>query len=515
MLLLDEGDQEDPKISLRRCIASRHGSLSLATVSRTLCLSAISHPLLCQAIMYGSVPQEEIASTNNGHATGCRKFMTDRKCLYYSAFVALFLVLLGLVLDEAVRGRATYLRNGFWSRQKYTHIQTLSLDISTGPAPALLANNVSNPECHSAQSVGTQKTGSTSPQDVACYVGLANLTEDVKRRIVIMTKAVDAAYEMSSKDEGTLKVFLVPEFYFRGPYGAYVLHTKEANTRREQAAFPISQIAAALENIVQQAKFKDWFFVFGTVVGVDKSFHPNDVENEREFINFSLMYKGGDPAGSSAKGMRFVAPKTYVSKIDFLSPQRDSGSTIATDPDDIGHEVFDSKKLLDEAHDLLEAADYDVIPHNWFRLDGILFSIEICLDHRLGLAVRSFLNYGLQRLQIPQGGDAGLSYGTMTKLAQVSLIISAGMVINEHNLVLRKGGAVFISDGDDGEDTVWTREPGTDDFMSIYTHYNTFPNVTFPWGREKPYFPPGSRGVFSEALTTPRILDYGTFAIAS
>ena len=63
-----------------------------------------------------------------------------------------------------------------------------------------------------------------SPLDsLKCYVGKSNLTEDIAGRLKIMEMAVDRAYEVSDDSEDVLKIFNAPEFYWRGPDGAYAL----------------------------------------------------------------------------------------------------------------------------------------------------------------------------------------------------------------------------------------------------------------------------------------------------
>ena len=63
-----------------------------------------------------------------------------------------------------------------------------------------------------------------------CYVGKSNLTEDIAGRLKIMEMAVERAYEVSDDSEDVLKVFNAPEFYWRGPDGAYALSSVYEST---------------------------------------------------------------------------------------------------------------------------------------------------------------------------------------------------------------------------------------------------------------------------------------------
>jgi hypothetical protein len=49
-----------------------------------------------------------------------------------------------------------------------------------------------------------------------CYLGQSDPTHDVQKRLQIMYKAVDMPHELSDKNDTTLKIFLVPEFFGEG-----------------------------------------------------------------------------------------------------------------------------------------------------------------------------------------------------------------------------------------------------------------------------------------------------------
>ena len=127
-----------------------------------------------------------------------------------------------------------------------------------------------------------------------------------------MKKAVELAYDRSSKDEDTLKLFLAPEFFFRGRKGAYNTSTmfdisaeelvqSAAGTDSTENVHEINMIARALETLVQQAKYKDWLFVFGTVVSSQRATDADCQAAKREcddkrdlhtFLNFAPVYRG-------------------------------------------------------------------------------------------------------------------------------------------------------------------------------------------------------------------------------
>ena len=101
---------------------------------------------------------------------------------------------------------------------------------------------------------------------IQCYIGLEDTSKDVEKRLDIMRKAVERAYEESNTDESILKIFLVPEFYFRGLNGAYTFQTEEAEEEESSCSSDICHILEGLASIVADVRFENWLFLFGTVI---------------------------------------------------------------------------------------------------------------------------------------------------------------------------------------------------------------------------------------------------------
>lgn len=195
----------------------------------------------------------------------------------------------------------------------YTKVQTLSFQIYTGGAPAFI-DGMPNEECVNLNSYG-QAEGSA---DLQCYLGLDDTALDVRRRLNIMRDAVDKAYDVSNSNEDTLKIFLAPEFYFRGKNGAFEFLNEEQED--EHGCSDICHILKGLEEIVADKRFENWLFLFGTVIGSEAL--PQKDQFDYQFYNFAPLYKGFDPAVSKRIGKNFIVPKRYVSNIDFLTPLR-------------------------------------------------------------------------------------------------------------------------------------------------------------------------------------------------
>ncbi|ATB47945.1 MSCRAMM family protein [Corallococcus macrosporus] len=87
------------------------------------------------------------------------------------------------------------------------------------------------------------------------YLGLPNNQEDLLARCLLMKAAISTAYaeEKDNKPE-ELKVFMAPEFFFRGVDGAYPVDD-------------LHLIMSSMREETQDAKYKDWLFVYGTAIG--------------------------------------------------------------------------------------------------------------------------------------------------------------------------------------------------------------------------------------------------------
>jgi hypothetical protein len=66
-------------------------------------------------------------------------------------------------------------------------------------------------------------------------------------------------FKLSITDDAkTLKLFMAPEFFFRGIHGAYDISK-------------VAEILGHLRKETDQTKYKDWLFVFGTAIGASMS----------------------------------------------------------------------------------------------------------------------------------------------------------------------------------------------------------------------------------------------------
>lgn len=303
-------------------------------------------------------------------------------------------------------------------------------------------------------------------EEYACYLGLEDSTEDVHRRLAIMRDAVNKAYDKSDQDPTILKIFLAPEFYFRGKDGAFSFVLEEEEESEGECS-DICQILTGLEDIVADERFVDWLFLFGTVIASEAL--PVEDTFDWQFYNFAPMYKGFDPAKKSGLvGKNFIVPKRYVSNIDFLTPLRHlTNKTDAMElldeknhtldrtlrnPHALGQHRYDNDVWMRYKDELL-GLGYTMIEYGWFFMDEISFSVEICLDHLNHRALMTYLAdlvTGSKTLVPSSSNDSIEWVGLPKRQAQISLISSAGMDVEVSSIAVADGGHVFLQDGMEG-----------------------------------------------------------------
>lgn len=370
----------------------------------------------------------------------------------------------------------------------YTKTQTLGFQIHTGGSPAVInGTGEMNPECPNRY--GLLGGTTNSEPEILCYVANDDPILDARERLRIMRDAVEKAYEVADPDRHTLKVFVAPEFFFRGLDGAYEFHIDEESG---DACGPVCTVLQGLEDLVANPNYEDWFFLFGSVIAYEKipqhESHHNDSsvpEHPFLFYNFAPLYKGYNPDTTNSYGKRFLLPKRYMSNLDFLTPNRyvtenltyeilSEHYNVTTQNITLGHSEdilynpmdYYQKKyntaLWNEYQDELTNLGYTFIHYDWVIIDDITMSIEICFDHWLGRALQTYMAdivTGSNTL-IPKlsSFDDELTYVPIPYTqAQVSLVSSSGMTIQYRSLVLVNNGTIYLQDGlyDDNATIIW------------------------------------------------------------
>jgi len=234
----------------------------------------------------------------------------------------------------------------------------------------------------------------------------------------------------------TLKIFMAPEFYFRGAHGAYSHDL-------------VSQIIPMMEALgTSSSLYQHWLFVFGTAIAASEDevtfcqtcgANPNTVRFDltgkkttgvcknnpahvivtgnygAEVQNVALIQKGADT---------HMVVKEYISGIDYIGNQVDVVQGTKKNPllntlNAIAPQGSNRSRIASKFQD-------ERMGGGVFTMDGITFGMEICLDH-----IQS------------TGADGRLA--NYANSIQILLIPSYGMSITHHPCV--PGGIIFNVDG--------------------------------------------------------------------
>ena len=254
--------------------------------------------------------------------------------------------------------------------------------------------------------------GSQTPKHdwLVAYKGDVDDRTDMISRWTKMCTAIQEAYDAYNKKypahvgpglhplDRTLRIFMAPEFFFRGRRGAY----------DDTVAF---DILPRLREETNKSRYRNWLFVLGTVIMASfvqdticprcraklkkdlkrNSFWCNTCNgpglrtNVGAMIdNIALIPKGGE-AGSDNS---YWVTKEYVSHVDFTRPVDANGKM----PDWTGNRTVCVRGQWLPALPPEGSRDLSARPigskyqdermgGSVFEIDGIRFGVEVCLDH--------------------------------------------------------------------------------------------------------------------------------------
>lgn len=297
------------------------------------------------------------------------------------------------------------------------------------------------------------------------YTGKTDDAEDMKTRCDWMKDAIQTAYALADRNGknynmriNMLKVFVAPEFFFRGRNGAYdhaIVHGGEEQ-KDLQGKIVKTQHKGLAESLLEEIgkpEYKDWLFVLGTAIAATKlsvtaCLHPGckgkidfkvdkttGKTEQRCNIN-PKHYVGEKVEGAQIENVGLIfkegefhtVSKELVSHIDFVADKsanrRDQVTvgketlpvSVAKQPSSYNAATSVPTKFTDER-----------MGGCIFTIDGITIGVEVCLDHA---ASRGSAKSG----RLEHAGNI-----------QLQLIPSAGMTIGSLRTIA--GGVVFNVDG--------------------------------------------------------------------
>lgn len=277
----------------------------------------------------------------------------------------------------------------------YSDIQLISYEIFTGPT--------------------------LGAPDGRLYRGLSSDLDDMAYRVTLMREAIECAQRAAFKNADCLKVFVAPEFYFRGSKGAYPIAKVVGEAKGELAK---NNLLDLLRASVKHADFEHWLFVFGTIIASSAPPGPTVKGSQSEAYNICLVHRGNQ----GIEGSRVIV-KEHKSGIDFL---KSSPAADAVLDDSVRH-LMAGKKDANLGWTANRGAGKESGAKEYeglgiFALEGITFGVEICLDHAEARL----------RTSPPGPNDPWV---------QVQIVPSCGMSIMKRSVVACKDGLVFNVDG--------------------------------------------------------------------
>ena len=305
---------------------------------------------------------------------------------------------------------------------RYTATQFISFTINT------LGGSADDGECEGHD---------VDPISGLCYLGSKNITEDVFHRYRIIQESLMKLVDHSKTEESkidkspnVLKIFMVPEFFFRGPNGAYSVEDMEDDPVDDSYDGVLIQASDRMREFIEDEVFKDFLFVFGTTIiaqslddDPDDNFDPSKPWLTNNTHAEQILYYNFAPVAKGGKGHNhhYLFQKRYISGIDFLSRTK-----LPNPRDSHINRYAETWEGLEET---LESRGTTIIDKNIIELDGIRIGLEICLDHRVGVLWNT-----ISEEQHPQ-------------LVDVQLVTSAGMSIERGPNPIVPGGVVYLTDG--------------------------------------------------------------------
>ncbi len=232
-------------------------------------------------------------------------------------------------------------------------------------------------------------------------------------------------FRLTKDSANTLKVFLVPEFYFRPPLAACAEFLSDTYSFRAR-----NKILDALDVMFRHADFTDWLLACGTVMWNDfvSDVRPGQTRTPIYF-NTAVLVRGG-PLGSlhvgDPLGSLHVVEKKVPSNIDGV-PQAtfSDGSTANAGPanDPQLKPFFESWK--NRKNQIVDVS-------------GVSVGLEICLDHA---------NDPRYRVLRSVVRDWKSQTGQKQRGVQLHILTAGGMPADWGSVAARAGGYLLRNDG--------------------------------------------------------------------
>lgn len=222
----------------------------------------------------------------------------------------------------------------------------------------------------------------------------------------------------NADNANTLKVFVVPEFYFRPPETAGDEYLNDTYPNRQK-----NQILNTLNDMFRHDDFTDWLFVCGTVMAnTEEGASAIAAQPTTLYTNTAILVSGGP------LGLLHVVEKKVPSHIDGVPQARFSdGSTEAAGPGN-------DPKLK------LFYGDWPERKRHIVDFSGVSVGLEICLDHANDPRYRVLRS-------VVQDWKSQPTEKKQQRGVQLHILTAGGMPGNLKSVAARAGGYLLRNDG--------------------------------------------------------------------
>lgn len=286
------------------------------------------------------------------------------------------------------------------------------------------------------------------------YRGKLDDWQDMKSKCDDLKQAIRSAHRLAdpyNRESRILKLFMAPEFYFRGRNGAYdydVIMGIKAQGRFFKSGGQ-KGIMDLMGEEVDKSIYKHWLFVMGTAIAGTLTTVCDDCGGEMKWEkipgtnNTRQVCKAnrnhiGTKDGAKIDNFAFVrkekqdyiVSKELISQLDFIQDDRQNITDRVTIKDrnlNADRNVPVLKSDEGAADNQPSKFQDERMGGSIFTVDGVTFGLEICLDHAASLR---------------SNNQGRLDHAANI---QVQLIPSAAMNIRQFRTV--DGGIVFNVDG--------------------------------------------------------------------
>lgn len=274
------------------------------------------------------------------------------------------------------------------------------------------------------------------------YAGIKNIKNhrtdiyiqciDIEARIAFTKDAIEKALSKADESSDVLKIFMAPEFIYRGSGGVY-LHDLINGWKSDcPPSFNLpsyynrwSGLFGKLKELVENHIYKDWLFIFGTAVSgffSNKEFPFIDTDDLGIVFNTTLIQRGGP----ENKTNYYILSKKHNYGLSFIKYSMDGDVHLSDSSIPTNQTSFIPDNILGKSN---KSSAFSLLNTNNEHGKEIKFGIEICLDHYCNGNLKNTNERNLEYFPIGK-------LKSSNKYVDIQLVPSCGMTLKENSLSL-------------------------------------------------------------------------------